>query len=394
MYIGQALGIHFDWTASEKVLSDGSGNVEIIAWNGETSDMIKQMCANSYNICQDNDDRSLEMCKDYHHATYRYGAPIFSKACGYEFKQVTIFVNIRNYAEEWYSDDDILCRAPQDFLKYCTRAKQTLVIILVGSTLPFVNSSTTTCLTQHQFTQVLQKYKAKREKMFSDLRDPKFRCSEYSSLSFCLFLGYSNMAEELIKNGVDVNFGNPSPLVHACAKNFPEVTRRLVENGADINYCKMMDGRTFNPLLEAVVNGYVENVKILLECKTQQLSLDVRDKRDKEIDPNNASQTALTWAVVNNSYELVNLLLQRGASISLTNDNGRTALYWANRLKHTKISEFLQTYHPNTDSIQQNSTQSASTSVSTSPNDSNTQIQQATSTQSQLVSHNRKREMQ
>ena len=149
-----------------------------------------------------------------------------------------------------------------------------------------------------------------------------------------------NLANELISKGADINYGDRSPLEVACQLDIPEITKRLVDNGPDINYNKVVAGYTRNPLLAACMYGRLENVEILLGCKRQKLQLNVRDIREVH----NVNDTPLIWAVINNNHEIVKLLLDHGADSTFTDDSGRTALYWANMKGHTKIASLLTTH--------------------------------------------------
>ena len=78
------------------------------------------MCSESYNIYCKYDKNAAAICKNYTHAVYNQGQASFSKANGHESVQETLFADTMHYSNEWPEDLGILCRAPQDFIKYST----------------------------------------------------------------------------------------------------------------------------------------------------------------------------------------------------------------------------------------------------------------------------------
>ena len=129
------------------------------------------------------------------------------------------------------------------------------------------------------------------------------------------------IAKELIKDGIDVNKKyelERTPLMIAAIYNSVEVAKLLIENGADLD-AKDIDGLT--PICFAAM--YQSNEVARLLC-------DAGAKLDFEIDPDNAKEifyynhfnevpqkTPLMYACINNSVDIVKLLLLKKVDYSV-----------------------------------------------------------------------------
>ncbi len=129
----------------------------------------------------------------------------------------------------------------------------------------------------------------------------------------------------LIMNGADVNPvgcshgkscscspNHMTPLHSAAMNGQLEMTKNLVANGAKIN---IYNKNGYTPLLLAVKNGNSGVVKLLVE---NGAFLNQKDK--------NLGYTELLLASVLGNKELITYLLAKGADISITNNDGKTAL--------------------------------------------------------------------
>lgn len=116
----------------------------------------------------------------------------------------------------------------------------------------------------------------------------------------------------------------------AVAENNLEWLEQLLSEGADIDATKGKFKTTV--LMEAAVRGNVEVMTMLL---------------DKGADVNISDEdgwTALMGATVQGHLEPVKLLLEHGADVNAKNGNDDTALVMAIGLKHEEIAEVLQAY--------------------------------------------------
>jgi 26S proteasome non-ATPase regulatory subunit 10 len=134
-----------------------------------------------------------------------------------------------------------------------------------------------------------------------------------------------------------------SPLYHATSAGFNNIVKALLKHNLEVDF-KDSHGRT--PLWIAASNGEEEIVKVLLQnraspsvecctCKTSVLHIAVQKRHlevvrllvteNIDIDPEDArGETPLFKAVRNNDLEMVKELVERGASKSIQNDDGKT----------------------------------------------------------------------
>ena len=129
--------------------------------------------------------------------------------------------------------------------------------------------------------------------------------------------------KKLIGTGADVNvklFNGFTPLHMAASENQAEIANLLIEAGADVN-TSMMNGLT--PLSIAAERGYVDVIKALLA--------------------NNAKvdYPPVAMAVTNGNLELVKLLLESGAPVTIKSENGATLLHAAAFAGKTDMIEWL-----------------------------------------------------
>jgi ankyrin repeat protein len=125
----------------------------------------------------------------------------------------------------------------------------------------------------------------------------------------------------LIAQGVNVNeLDSDAPLVIAAYKGYAEITRLLLEAGADV--AAVDPGMKATALHAASYAGRVETAKLLI-----QYHIDI-DKQG----PFNG-YTALHDAIWQNNVEVARVLIDAGANLSLKSHSGETPLDFA-RAKH------------------------------------------------------------
>ena len=139
-----------------------------------------------------------------------------------------------------------------------------------------------------------------------------------TALSWAVFLGLSDMADNLLAAGADVNtvgeYGE-SPLTLALANADSALAAKLLKAGADVKVARW-NGET--PLMIAAGSGNVEAVRLLLEN-----GADVNGAEPKR------GQTALMWAASEGHADVVDLLLEKGAKIDAVTKAGFNALVFA-----------------------------------------------------------------
>ena len=112
-------------------------------------------------------------------------------------------------------------------------------------------------------------------------------------------------------------------------KNYYKKVEQAFEEGADVNM-KNDNGVWF--LLVASANGNARTVNLLLE---KGIDVNITD----DYDYNN--NTALSTAVINAKYDVVELLLEKGADINKENNNGDTPLIHAIKFEDYDMVQLL-----------------------------------------------------
>jgi len=128
---------------------------------------------------------------------------------------------------------------------------------------------------------------------------------------------------------IDINIQNgegDTPLHTAVKNDYPEVTKFLIENGADLNFANIVGQ---SPLHLSAGLGNLELTKILVEAGA---TLDIRDL---------SGQSPFHLAAWNQNFELVTYLIEKGPDINAQDSNGKTSLHWAALLGNQEIADLL-----------------------------------------------------
>jgi len=123
--------------------------------------------------------------------------------------------------------------------------------------------------------------------------------------------------------------GGITPLILACGIGSLSIVQFLINHGADVNHQAHSQGET--PLNNAILyGGYKDIVDLLLRCK---------------VDVNVANIYGLTPLInaTRKGYEeIVKMLVENGADLTLKDNEGRTALKWAELKFQEKIYRYLE----------------------------------------------------
>jgi len=109
-----------------------------------------------------------------------------------------------------------------------------------------------------------------------------------------------------------------------------DIVNYLLENGSDLG---IESNNGWDALYVATVSGNYEILKLLLERGAPL---------NKKYDCVNCGQTVLIVAAEQGYANIAKLLIQKGCSVNLKDDWGYTALDWAERKKHEEIAALLK----------------------------------------------------
>ncbi len=154
------------------------------------------------------------------------------------------------------------------------------------------------------------------------------------NLSFAILIANEDIVNMLLEEVVDVNDdqhsqGCETPLLSAVQSGNYEITKRLLEKGANVNATPPGYGSSYRtPLEVAVGNGNVELMNLLIK---EGGDINVKDDR----------HFLLRDAVCNGRTEVVEFLLDKGIEIDIRNALGNTTLRDAVKKGHTDIVKLL-----------------------------------------------------
>jgi ankyrin repeat protein len=160
--------------------------------------------------------------------------------------------------------------------------------------------------------------------------DPNLLYNGNTILCLSTYHAYEDMIILLLKyDNININLINAdgkTPFRIACAMNHLNITKLLLDAGADPNI-KGRDGNT--GLIKAIINKNMVTPTLLLTYKNI-VNVNVQNKKGK---------TALTYAVIQSNYPLIQLLLMCGADYTLKDNNGKTILEYS---KDSTMTRFLE----------------------------------------------------
>jgi ankyrin repeat protein len=139
----------------------------------------------------------------------------------------------------------------------------------------------------------------------------------------------------LIHHGIDINQrqqNNSTPLMIALMRLSPNCAKLIIEQGADIN---ATNDYNETALLFAIDERLPSNIITLLIDKGANINCFTKIS-------DRCSQTPLMRAILCNNFDIVKLLIQKGADVNTKSDNNITPLDWAKSVKLPYIIEFLQ----------------------------------------------------
>ena len=146
----------------------------------------------------------------------------------------------------------------------------------------------------------------------------------------------TKMVRELLQAGADINIrdnNKENPLLHAGAQGWLDILKLAIEAHADTSLTNRFGGISIIPASE---RGHVEVVRELLTCTNINVN-----------HINNLGWTALLEAIVLSDggqahQQIVQLLIDHGADVNLSDKHGVTPLQNARKRGFTEIERILQ----------------------------------------------------
>lgn len=142
----------------------------------------------------------------------------------------------------------------------------------------------------------------------------------------------ANKVKQLIAQGVDVNQTDSkgdAPLIIAAYEGYAEVTRLLLEAGADVG--ALDPGMKATALHAAAYAGRLDTAKLLI-----QHGIDI-NKRG----PYNG-YTALHDAIWQNNVDVAAAIIAAGADLTVKSNDGQTPLEFARARRRTEIAALIE----------------------------------------------------
>ncbi|MDT8364194.1 MAG: ankyrin repeat domain-containing protein [Nitrosomonas sp.] len=156
-----------------------------------------------------------------------------------------------------------------------------------------------------------------------DARDSR----SYTALMLAARHKKTKLVELLLAADADVNLRNrygETAIMLASYHGQVEMVKQLYKKNAHFEHAG------WSPLIYAATNGHHEIVAFLLDSGAH-----INATTDN-------GTTALMMAVRGNHYDTVKLLLTRGANLQASNEAGETALNWADKKERNNIVKLLR----------------------------------------------------
>jgi uncharacterized protein len=142
--------------------------------------------------------------------------------------------------------------------------------------------------------------------------------------------GSIDQLKELVEINKDtinsINARGDSPLILACYYGNKEVAEYLIDNVNDVNY--------ITPNGTALIAAsYTKNKDIVIKLLTQTSNIDLVDQNGK---------SALVFAIMANDFEIVEILIKKGASTDLKDKSNKACIDYALESKNQKIIDLVR----------------------------------------------------
>ncbi|GIN69554.1 hypothetical protein J14TS2_00290 [Bacillus sp. J14TS2] len=174
----------------------------------------------------------------------------------------------------------------------------------------------------------------------SDYQVEEMNDNSETPLMLAVHNNFIEISKMLIDHGADINKQDEisdSPYLYAGAQGRSEILKYMLENATPNE--KIFNRFGGNALIPAAEKGHLENVKLLLE----KSKIDINHQ-------NNYGYTALIEAVAlaygSRTYQdIIRILLENGANPNLKDHHGKTALDYAQELNYVEMKNILKEYN-------------------------------------------------
>ncbi|MCL5105313.1 MAG: ankyrin repeat domain-containing protein [Armatimonadetes bacterium] len=187
---------------------------------------------------------------------------------------------------------------------------------------------------RNDFLRVKQLLKSNRKQ--ANLKDS----NGVAPLHYAAMLGYTSVAETLIRRGANVGVqcdvkgvpgsdsvgGRLTPLHYAALNGHALIAIILIARGANVNAVDI-EGHT--PLYEAAFGGHRDVAQLLI-------------RRKARIDAMSDNGTPLHGAAFMDHLDMVKFLVSQGAKINLANAYGETSLALAESMDNKDVADYLR----------------------------------------------------
>ncbi|XP_064637361.1 putative ankyrin repeat protein RF_0381 [Lineus longissimus] len=191
-----------------------------------------------------------------------------------------------------------------------------------SSDITILEEATRRCECDTTVVEALLKTNCQPDAEFSDGETPLTVAAEKNK---------TDLTKILLEGGADVNKPNSkgeTPAYVCCRRDSKEVLKILIDNRADVNIgCE--GERSLTPLMKCVLLDNHELARMIMRSKCDMNAMD------------KSGWSALWYAVVEGSTDLVKVLVKGGADVNFRDSAGRTALDFVKEIHDDDMIETL-----------------------------------------------------
>ena len=161
--------------------------------------------------------------------------------------------------------------------------------------------------------------------------DISMRYAEEPAIHAAAFNGHTSVVEALLNAGVEFtlkNMNNTGPIFSAIVGDQSEVIEFLHRRGADVNGHTFYDDIVFPYIVTAAEKGCVNSVRTLVRLGSD-INARTAVRPGASVSKDVGGESPLLAAAFEGKTDVIKLLLELGADVSIVNNQGNTALHAA-----------------------------------------------------------------